>query len=116
MDIGHLSHPVYGAPELASALIDNPAEYLPIVSTAQHSVPQRAAAQHGTAQRNAGLCSLVQRSPAYRMNNPLPAVHCSSTGRVARAWLQLPPSLCACMALLPGLSAGFCTICRGAGV
>lgn len=32
VDIGHLSHPVYGAPELASALVDNPAEYLPIVS------------------------------------------------------------------------------------
>ena len=32
MDIGHLSHPVYGAPELATALVDNPAEYLPIVS------------------------------------------------------------------------------------
>ena len=31
MDIGHLSHPVYGAPELATALVDNPAEYLPIV-------------------------------------------------------------------------------------
>lgn len=32
VDIGHLSHPVYGAPELATALVDNPAEYLPIVS------------------------------------------------------------------------------------
>ena len=32
MDIGHLSHPVYGAPELATALVENPAEYLPIVS------------------------------------------------------------------------------------
>lgn len=31
IDIGHLSHPVYGAPELATALVDNPAEYLPIV-------------------------------------------------------------------------------------
>ena len=32
VDIGHLSHPVYGAPELATALVENPAEYLPIVS------------------------------------------------------------------------------------
>ncbi len=32
VDVGHLSHPVYGAPELATALVDNPAEYLPIVS------------------------------------------------------------------------------------
>lgn len=31
VDIGHLSHPVYGAPELATALVENPAEYLPIV-------------------------------------------------------------------------------------
>ena len=32
VDLGHLAHPVYGAPELAQALHESPAEYLPIVS------------------------------------------------------------------------------------
>lgn len=32
VDLSHLLHPQYGAPELAHALIDNPAEYLPFVS------------------------------------------------------------------------------------
>ena len=31
VDIGHLSHDVYGIPELQQALVENPAEYLPIV-------------------------------------------------------------------------------------
>ncbi len=47
MDIGHLSHPVYGAPELASALVDNPAEYLPIVSS---HPPRRNLPLHGSSQ------------------------------------------------------------------
>lgn len=32
VSITHLTHPVYGQPELAVALAENPAEYLPIVS------------------------------------------------------------------------------------
>lgn len=31
VDLAHLAHPVYGAPDLASALTENPAEYLPLV-------------------------------------------------------------------------------------
>ena len=34
VDLAHLAHPVYGVPDLAQALHDNPAEYLPIVSRA----------------------------------------------------------------------------------
>ena len=41
MDIGHLKHPVYGAPELAEALCDNPAEYLPIFEQAAKLERQR---------------------------------------------------------------------------
>ncbi|EFN58868.1 hypothetical protein CHLNCDRAFT_34202 [Chlorella variabilis] len=41
VDIGHLSHPVYGAPELATALVDNPAEYLPIFEQAARQESQR---------------------------------------------------------------------------
>lgn len=35
VSITHLTHPVYGRPELAVALAENPAEYLPIVSRGQ---------------------------------------------------------------------------------
>lgn len=41
VDIGHLSHPVYGAPELATALVDNPAEYLPIFEQSAKQESQR---------------------------------------------------------------------------
>jgi DNA replication licensing factor MCM5 len=41
VDIGHLSHPVYGAPELATALVENPAEYLPIFEQAAKQESQR---------------------------------------------------------------------------
>lgn len=41
VDIGHLSHPVYGAPELATALVESPAEYLPIFEEAAKRESQR---------------------------------------------------------------------------
>lgn len=36
VDLAHLAHPVYGAPDLANALIENPADYLPLVMGQLH--------------------------------------------------------------------------------
>ncbi|PSC72741.1 DNA replication licensing factor MCM5 [Micractinium conductrix] len=41
VDIGHLSHDVYGIPELQQALVENPAEYLPILEQAAKQESQR---------------------------------------------------------------------------
>jgi len=41
VDLSHLLHPQYGAPELAHALIDNPAEFLPYFEQAAKAESQR---------------------------------------------------------------------------
>ena len=41
VDLGHLLHPKYGAPELAHLLVDNPAEYLPLFEAAAKQESER---------------------------------------------------------------------------
>ncbi len=41
VDLGHLLHPNYGAPELAHMLVDNPAEYLPLFEAAAKQESER---------------------------------------------------------------------------
>jgi DNA replication licensing factor MCM5 len=41
VDLSHLLHPQYGAPDLAHALIDNPAEFLPLFEAAARAESQR---------------------------------------------------------------------------
>jgi DNA replication licensing factor MCM5 len=45
VDLSHLLHPQYGAPELAHALVDNPAEYLPLFEAAARAEGARVAAR-----------------------------------------------------------------------
>lgn len=42
VDLSHLLHPQYGSPELAHALMDNPAEFLPYVSLPNFKLNQNA--------------------------------------------------------------------------
>ena len=41
VDLGHLLHPKYGAPELAHLLVDNPTEYLPLFEAAAKQESER---------------------------------------------------------------------------
>lgn len=41
VDLGHLLHPKYGAPELAHLLVDNPSEYLPLFELAAKAESER---------------------------------------------------------------------------
>eukprot|EP00889_Picochlorum_renovo_P000305 jgi/Picre1/27335/NNA_000304.t1 len=41
VDLGHLLHPKYGAPDLAHALVDNPTDYLPLFEQAAKAESER---------------------------------------------------------------------------